>query len=62
MLREDRALLARLRAASLAAVPEITWTAAGVKLLEVYRETIAAHRAGAPCESGQAREAVCVKS
>jgi glycosyltransferase involved in cell wall biosynthesis len=52
MLHEDRALLARLRAASLAAVPEITWTAAGVKLLEVYRETIAAHSAGALLKAG----------
>jgi glycosyltransferase involved in cell wall biosynthesis len=47
MLHEDRALVAKLRTASLAAVPEITWTAAGVKLLDVYRETIAAHSAGA---------------
>jgi len=47
MLYEDRALLARLRAAGLKLVPEITWDAAGVKLLEVYRETIAAHRAAA---------------
>jgi glycosyltransferase involved in cell wall biosynthesis len=44
MLHEDRALLERLRAASLRTASEITWTAAGVKLLEVYRETIAAHR------------------
>jgi glycosyltransferase involved in cell wall biosynthesis len=46
MLHEDRALLERLRRASLAAVPEITWKAAGVKLLDVYRETIEAHSAG----------------
>jgi glycosyltransferase involved in cell wall biosynthesis len=62
MLHEDRALLARLRAASLEAVPEITWTAAGVKLLQVYRETIAAHRAGLPLERSQNREDVSVKS
>jgi hypothetical protein len=43
MLHEDRRLLARLRAASLSMVPEITWTAAGVRLLQAYRETIAAH-------------------
>jgi len=61
MLHEDRALLERLRAASLRTAPEITWTAAGVKLLDVYRETIAAHTAGAPRETGRAREAVCVK-
>ena len=47
MLHEDRALLERLRAASLKMVPEITWDAAGVKLLEVYRETIEASRAAA---------------
>src|ERR1700685_346453 len=48
MLHEDRGLLERLRAASLATVPELTWTAAGRILLNVYRETIAAHRAGTP--------------
>ncbi len=42
MLYEDRGLLEGLRAASLRTVPEITWTAAGVKLLQVYRETVAA--------------------
>jgi D-inositol-3-phosphate glycosyltransferase len=45
MLHEDRALLDRLRAASVAAIPEITWAAAGRKLLQVYRETIAAYSA-----------------
>jgi len=44
MLHEHRALLERLRTASLKAVPEITWTAAGVKLLQVYVETIAANQ------------------
>ncbi|HEY8158404.1 MAG TPA: glycosyltransferase family 4 protein [Methylobacter sp.] len=43
LLQEDRKLLQRLRAKSLRRVPEITWTAAGVKLLEVYRETIATY-------------------
>jgi glycosyltransferase involved in cell wall biosynthesis len=42
MLNEDRALLENLRAASLRTVPEITWTAAGRKLLHVYYEVIAA--------------------
>jgi glycosyltransferase involved in cell wall biosynthesis len=45
MLYEDRALLGRLRAACLKAGPEITWTAAGVRLLDVYRDTIASYRA-----------------
>ena len=40
MLHEDRALLTRLRAASLSSVCEITWTAAGVRLLEVYQDVI----------------------
>jgi glycosyltransferase involved in cell wall biosynthesis len=55
MLHEDRALLQRLRAASLATISELTWDAAGVKLLEVYRDTIAAHRAGALRETALAR-------
>jgi glycosyltransferase involved in cell wall biosynthesis len=62
MLHEDRALLERLRTASLRTAPEITWTAAGVRLLDVYRDTIEVHRAGALRKTGQAREAVCVKS
>jgi len=61
MLHENRALLERLRAACLEAAPEVTWTAAGRSLLEVYRETIAAHRAGAPRESGRAQDMVCLK-
>ena len=48
MLHQDRALLERLRAASLQECPEITWTAAGVRLLEAYRETIADYKAGTP--------------
>jgi glycosyltransferase involved in cell wall biosynthesis len=43
MLHEDRALLARLRAASLRAAPENTWTAAGVTLLDAYRKVLAGH-------------------
>jgi glycosyltransferase involved in cell wall biosynthesis len=40
MLHEDRALLARLRANGLSRLDELTWTAAGRRLLDVYRETI----------------------
>jgi glycosyltransferase involved in cell wall biosynthesis len=58
MLHEDCALLEKLRGGSLKAIPEITWTAAGVKLLEVYRETIAAYSSGAVRETGAAREEV----
>jgi hypothetical protein len=41
LLHQDRALLEKLRTASIRTVPEITWTAAGVKLLEAYRKVIA---------------------
>jgi glycosyltransferase involved in cell wall biosynthesis len=37
LLYEDRSLLHRLHAASLSTIHEITWTAAGRRLLEVYR-------------------------
>ena len=36
MLDKDRTLLRRLRAASLATAQEITWTAAGRRLMAVY--------------------------
>ena len=42
MLHQDRVLLERLRAASLETARQITWTAVGRKLLQVYRETVAA--------------------
>lgn len=48
MLHEDRALLERLRAASLRTAQEITWTAAGVRLLQVYRETLSGESPFAP--------------
>jgi glycosyltransferase involved in cell wall biosynthesis len=41
MLSSDPAVLPRLRANSLASVGQITWRAAGARLLDVYRETIA---------------------
>ncbi len=44
LLHEDRALLERFRAASLRASPEFTWAAAGVKLLDAYRETLAGYK------------------
>lgn len=40
MLHEDRPLLERLRTEGLSKLGELTWAAAGVKLLDVYRETI----------------------
>jgi glycosyltransferase involved in cell wall biosynthesis len=41
MLHENRGLLAKLRTACLRAAPTLTWSAAGVRLLEVYREALA---------------------
>lgn len=40
MLHQDRTLLDRLRTAALRTAPEVTWNAAGVKLLQVYRDVI----------------------
>lgn len=42
MVHEDRTFLQKLRTEGLSLVPEITWDAAGVKLLQVYREIITA--------------------
>jgi glycosyltransferase involved in cell wall biosynthesis len=42
-LHEDRPLLARLRAAALASTPELTWTAAGARLVEVYEQVVDEH-------------------
>jgi glycosyltransferase involved in cell wall biosynthesis len=47
-LDRDRALLERLRAASIRTVPAITWRAAGVRLRDVYRGVIANHRRDHP--------------
>jgi glycosyltransferase involved in cell wall biosynthesis len=41
MLHRDPTLLARLRQGCLRTAPDITWTAAGVRLLEAYEETLA---------------------
>jgi glycosyltransferase involved in cell wall biosynthesis len=43
-LYEDRALLERLRTNGLSGLGELTWDAAGRRLLDVYRETIAMHQ------------------
>jgi glycosyltransferase involved in cell wall biosynthesis len=56
ILHQDRALLERLRASSLATAPEITWTAAGRVLLGAYRETIAGHRSGTSTHANLSRE------
>jgi glycosyltransferase involved in cell wall biosynthesis len=41
MLHRDKSLLEMLRARGLRFAPEITWNAAGMKLLQVYRDVIA---------------------
>jgi glycosyltransferase involved in cell wall biosynthesis len=61
MLHEDRALLERLRTASLESAPSFTWTAAGRILLDAYRETIRARGAAAPGENRQLQESVYAK-
>jgi glycosyltransferase involved in cell wall biosynthesis len=43
-VHEDRALLARLRAASLETASELTWAAAGRKMLEAYRKILSRHQ------------------
>jgi glycosyltransferase involved in cell wall biosynthesis len=62
LLHEDRAMLERLRTASLATVADLTWSAAGRILLDVYRETIAAHRSAASPQSSRDPESVFVSS
>jgi glycosyltransferase involved in cell wall biosynthesis len=44
MLHQDRVLLVKLRGASLKTVNEITWTAAGARLLQAYRGTLTARQ------------------
>jgi glycosyltransferase involved in cell wall biosynthesis len=44
MLWQDRSLLERLRSAALNGLPDITWTAAGVRLLEVYKTVLSAKK------------------
>jgi glycosyltransferase involved in cell wall biosynthesis len=44
MLHSDRNLLGRLRAGCLETASEFTWTSAGVRLLQVYRDAIGLYR------------------
>jgi glycosyltransferase involved in cell wall biosynthesis len=48
-LHEDRALLARLREGCLSSAPSLTWTAAGVRLVDAYDEVLS--RAGSSSAS-----------
>lgn len=60
LLHEDRALLEKLRSASLQTAPEITWTAAGRVLLDAYGETIAGHNSGTSTRANLSREVAAV--
>jgi len=60
MLHGERGLLERLRATGLEAATRVTWTAAGLVLLEAYRETIAAHRVS--YETSEDRKAVGIEA
>jgi glycosyltransferase involved in cell wall biosynthesis len=40
LLHEDRALLARLRDGAISTAPQFTWSQAGVRLVEVYRDVV----------------------
>jgi glycosyltransferase involved in cell wall biosynthesis len=51
LLHEDRSILSRLRANSLRTVGEITWFAAGRRLLDVYTEAVKGRQAA--CRSAQ---------
>jgi glycosyltransferase involved in cell wall biosynthesis len=62
MLHEDRALLEKLRAASLEAAPTFTWTAAGRMLLEAYRETLDEYRGGMAKESDPTHKSAYAQS
>jgi glycosyltransferase involved in cell wall biosynthesis len=62
LLHNDRKLLQRLREVSLASVPEITCTAAGRILLDVYRETIATYNGNEIRESRQPSQSVAVEA
>jgi glycosyltransferase involved in cell wall biosynthesis len=60
MLHEDRALLEGLRAVCLRAAPEFTWEAAGSRLLEAYRATIAAYKSGESSKPSPSPDAHCM--
>lgn len=58
MLDQDCTLLEKLRRASLGAIHEITWKAAGIRLLEVYREVIGEQLPAASNAARQTAEAL----
>lgn len=58
MLHEDRQLLERLRGRSLSTAREITWTAAGAKLLEVYRDILTEREAQSSSNTSEVRSLI----
>lgn len=52
LLHQDRGLLGRRRTNCIRCAPNVTWTAAGVKLLEAYRDVIKEHRRRHPGAAG----------
>jgi len=59
MLERDGVLLRRLRTESLRTVHHLTWAAAGAKLLDVYRETIAAFQCASDARRRVPRDRLC---
>jgi glycosyltransferase involved in cell wall biosynthesis len=53
LMHSDRALLKKLRTAGLGIRDSLTWRAAGVRLLEVYRETIELYSARSRVQHGK---------
>ncbi|HEX4005004.1 MAG TPA: glycosyltransferase family 4 protein [Acidobacteriaceae bacterium] len=62
LLHEDRKLLEDLRTACLDAIPEITWTAAGVRLLDAYNETIAEYQRNPNRANSNTHDTMCATS
>jgi glycosyltransferase involved in cell wall biosynthesis len=58
LLDKDRALLEKLRIGALEASPEITWTAAGRRLLLAYEETVEDYRRSTELSPNKAPMAV----
>jgi glycosyltransferase involved in cell wall biosynthesis len=62
MLDYDRGLLNKFRTACLASSHLLTWTAAGERLLDVYRETISAHQSARSGTNLPSRDSLYVES
>ena len=58
LLHRDRAVLEKLRVGALQTCPEITWTAAGRKLLSAYEQTVADYRRSAEALQNNAPMAI----